>query len=61
MNDNYIYKIQSFWRGYTIRSQLWYMNRFDGTHVVGDCVFTNKSYKGRSPIYNHLTHVTTPV
>ena len=58
-NDNhYTSKIQSIWRTYTIRSQMWYMNRFHGTHAVGSCLFKNKKFIGNSNNYNTLAHTT---
>lgn len=58
-NDNcHTSKIQSLWRTYTIRSQMWYMKRFDGTHTVGSCTFKNQKITGNTDRYNVLAHTT---
>jgi len=53
--------IQSLWRGYTIRSQMWYMERFKGTHEVGHTIFEHKKATGTTPCYNTCIHTTMPV
>lgn len=56
-----IIKIQSLWRAYTIRSQLWYMRRFKGMHVVGGNTFKDQKCTGTTNYYNTMIHTTSPV